>query len=232
MVDAPTSTQFVFQRMLGNVQSGVWETGAQIPSERSLIEEFGVSRIAIREALSMLRGLGVVEISHGRRTRVKSVDAGTLSDLLPLMLIGGQQTFDQVFEVRLALESQTATLAARRRTPEQLSRLDELLAQFRKAMSNGGDKAAQVVDLEFHLEIARASANPLFPTLLEALAGFVSFAQKESCRNDAVRGERAVLAHESIVDAIRDRDADRARVEMESHLRYSMTRKIEAENAE
>ena len=71
--------------------------------------------IAIREALSMLRGLGVVEVNHGRRTRVKSVDAGTLSHLLPLMLIGGgQQTFDQVFEVRLALESQTAALAARR----------------------------------------------------------------------------------------------------------------------
>lgn len=218
--------------MLGNVQSGVWETGAQIPSERSLIEEFGVSRIAIREALSMLRGLGVVEISHGRRTRVKSVDAGTLNHLLPLMLMGGQQTFDQVFEVRLALESQSATLAARRRTPEQLSRLDELLTQFRQAMNNSGDRAAQVVDLEFHLEIARASANPLFPALLEAFAGFVSFAQKESCRNDAARGERAILAHESIVDAIRDRDADRARVEMESHLRYSMTRRIEVENVE
>ena len=94
-------------------------------------------------------------------------------------------------------------------------------------MQEGGDKAAQVVDLEFHLEIARASANPLFPTLLEALAGFVSFAQKESCRNDPVRGQRAVLSHESLVDAIRDADAERARVEMESHLRYSMTRKID-----
>lgn len=229
MVDTSTSTQAIFKRMLGNVQSGVWEAGTRIPSERSLIEEFGVSRIAIREALSMLRGLGVVDVCHGRRTRVKAIDAATLSHLLPLMLIGGgQQTFDQVFEVRLALESQTATLAARRRTLEQLKRLDALLEEFREAMNDGGDKDAQVVDLEFHLEIARASANPLFPTLLEALAGFVSFAQKESCRSDPARGQRAVMAHESIVDAIRAEDADRARVEMESHLRYSMTRRIEA----
>ena len=230
MVDVSTSTQFVFRQMLGNVQSGVWQTGEQIPSERSLIEEFGVSRIAIREALSMLKGLGVVDVGHGRRTRVKSVDAATLSQLLPLMLIGGgQQTFDQVFEVRLALESQTATLAARRRTPEQLKRLEELRDEFRSAMNDGGDRSAQVVDLEFHLQIAQASGNPLFPTLLDALAGFVSFAQKESCRNDPIRGQRAVLAHETIVDAIRDQDADRARVEMESHLRYSMTRRIESD---
>ncbi len=85
MVDTSTSTQFVFQQMLDNLQSVVWETGVKIPSERSLIEEFGVSRMAIREAASMLRGLGVVD--HGRRTRVKLVDAGTLSHLLPLMLI-------------------------------------------------------------------------------------------------------------------------------------------------
>lgn len=228
MADTSTSTQFVFQQMLGNVRTGLWEAGTKIPSERALIEDFGVSRIAIREALSMLRGLGVVDIGHGRRTRVKPVDSGTLSQLLPLMMIGGgQQTFDQVFEVRLALECQTATLAARRRTPEQLSRLDELVSDFRDAMNTGGDKAAQAVDLEFHLEIAHASANPLFPTLLEALAGFVSFAQKESCRNDPVRGQRAILAHESIIDAIRDGDSDRASVEMESHLRYSMTRKID-----
>lgn len=232
MVEACTSTQAVFQQMLSNVQTGVWETGAKIPSERKLIEEFGVSRIAIRESLAMLRGLGVLEINHGQRTRVKSVDAVTLGHLLPLMLSnGGQQTFDQVFEVRLAIESQTASLAAHRRSPEQLSQLGTLLDQFRLSMDSGGDAEAQDVDLAFHLQIARAAGNPLFPTLLEALAGFVAFAQKESCRNDSVRSQRAVMAHESILEAIQDRDADRARVEMEAHLRYSMTRRLRQEDS-
>ncbi len=227
MVRSATSTEMVFHQMLRNVQSGDWEMGSVIPSERSLIDQFGVSRIAIREALSMLRGLGVVDISHGRRTRVKSIGSETLGYLLPLMLMsGGQRTFDQVFEVRLAIETQTASLAARRRTDEQLGKLDTLLQRFRDAMTSAKNDAQQV-DLEFHLEIARAADNPLFPVLLEALAGFVAFAQKESCRNDPDRCQRAILAHESIVEAIRDQDTDRARVEMESHLRYSMTRKIE-----
>ncbi|QDV22935.1 FadR/GntR family transcriptional regulator [Aureliella helgolandensis] len=227
MVSSTTSTETVFHHMLQNVRSGVWETGSTIPSERALIDEFGVSRIAIREALSMLRGLGVVDIGHGRRTRVKSIDSETLGYLLPLMLSsGGQRTFDQVFEVRLAIESQTVALAARRRTDAHLGKLEILLQRFRQAMTSA-DAEAQQIDLEFHLEIARAADNPLFPVLLEALAGFVAFAQKESCRNDSDRSQRAILAHESIVEAIRDSDTDRARVEMESHLRYSMTRKIQ-----
>jgi GntR family transcriptional repressor for pyruvate dehydrogenase complex len=224
---SPTSTQQVFERMLRNVQAGVWETGSTIPSERSLIEEFGVSRIAIREALSMLRGLGVLDISHGRRTRVRPVDSETLGHLLPLMLIsGGQRTFDQVFEVRLAIESQSAALAARRRTPEQLESMRRLVDRFKQKAATADPEVVQS-DLNFHMEVARASHNPLFPILLKALAGFITFAQRESCRDDPVRRQRAVLSHEAIVDAIEDADSDRARVEMEAHLRYSMTRRIE-----
>ena len=76
------------------------------------------------------------------------------------------------------------------------------------------------------------SGNPLFPSLLEALAGFVTYAQEASCKDDAHRSRRAVLAHESIADALDDRDAERARVEMEAHLRYSATRRISNEAVE
>ena len=108
-----TATAQLFQRMIDNVAGGVWKAGEEIPSERALMSEFSASRLTIREALSMLRGLGVLDVSHGRRTRVRQVPSETFSKLLPLMLAcGGQQTFEQVFEVRLALEVQSAALAA------------------------------------------------------------------------------------------------------------------------
>jgi len=218
--------------MLGNIQAGRWTVGAEIPSERALIDQFGVSRIAIREALSMLRGLGVVDVGHGRRTRVSRVDSVTFGKLLPLMLAsGGQQTLDHVFEVRLAIESRTAYLAAERHTDEQLQQLRELVEGFRRYKTEGHE-AATSTDLEFHLLIARMSGNPLFPILLEALAGFVTFAQEASCRDVPHRSQRAVWAHESIADALADRDAERARIEMEAHLRYSATRRIGAEAEE
>jgi len=227
-----SSTERVFEFMLDNVRSGAWDWGAEIPSERVLIEQYGVSRVALREAISMLRGLGVLEVSHGRRTRVKKIGSEALARLLPLMLAsGGQRTFDQIFEARLGVESQSAALAARRRTPEQVERLETLVSRFR-AEIHSAEAHSLKIDLEFHMEIARASANPLFPMLLESLAGFVAFAQRESCAHHPERRLRAVMSHEAIFEAIRDGDSERARVEMESHLRYSMTRRIDEPGAE
>lgn len=221
-----TTTETVFRNMLRNVQSGEWPVGSPIPSERSLIGDFGVSRIAVREALSMLRGLGVLDIGHGRRTLVRKVDSETFAQLLPLMLASsGQESFDRIFEVRLALETASAHLAATRRTEEQLETLWELVSKYEQHASKGSEDAT-ALDLQFHLAIAQASDNPLFPVLLESLSAFVFFVQKESCRDDEVRLQRAIYAHQAITEAIADRDAERARVEMEAHLRYSAARKL------
>jgi GntR family transcriptional repressor for pyruvate dehydrogenase complex len=221
----PTSTaEWVSQAMLDRIQSGEWPVGSLVPGERVLMEQFGVSRIALREALSMLRALGVIETDHGRGSTVQRIDAATLGRLVPLMLsLEGEQTFEQIFEVRLALESRTAYLAAQRRSEDEMRRLDELVEVFRRQVG-GALEESIVTDLEFHLEIARATHNPLFPLVLSAISSFVTYVQTLSCKNNPVRRQRALEAHESIAEAIRDQDAERARVEMEVHLRYSALR--------
>lgn len=224
-------SQGVFQRMMGNIREGKWALGAEIPSERTLIGEFGASRIVIREALSMLRGLGVVDVGHGRRTRVCEMDAGTLGQLVPLMMLsGGQTLFEQVFEVRLALESMSARLAAGHRTEAQRARLQELAARYRTQAEQRSADALKT-DLAFHAEVAEASGNPLFPVLLEALSGFISYAQRESCRDDSVRAQRAAMAHETIAEAIAAKDGVWAVAEMEAHLQFSRSRRIQSELA-
>jgi GntR family transcriptional regulator, transcriptional repressor for pyruvate dehydrogenase complex len=225
----PTATESIFQKMLENVCRGEWQAGREIPSERTLISQFGVSRIAVREALSMLRGLGVLDVGHGRRSVVRKVDSQTLAQLFPLMLAsGGQKTFDQVFDVRIAIESRTAYLAARHRTSEQIDQLINLASRFREQML-ASDPNSHEADLEFHLLVARMTQNPLFSTLVEALLGFVSYVQQESCKNDPGRSQRAIAAHEAIAEAIAQEDAERAQVEMEAHLRYSAARKLPIE---
>lgn len=223
-----TTTETVFRSMLQNVQSGKWPVGYAIPSERSLIGDFGVSRIAVREALSMLRGLGVLDIGHGRRTLVRKIDSDTFAQLLPLLLASsGQESFDHIFEVRLSLESASARLAATRRNDEQLGSLQKLALKYEEHAMRGSDEATSI-DLQFHLKVAQASDNPLFPVLLESLSAFVFYVQKESCRDNKVRLQRAIHAHHAITEAIADKDAERARVEMEAHLRYSATRKLQS----
>lgn len=222
-----STTETIYQQMLDNIRQGAWATGESIPSERQLIEHFGASRIAVREALSMLRGLGVLDVSHGRRTRVRGVGVDTFDQLLPLMLAdGSQRTFDQVFELRLAIELQTAMLAARKRTEEQLAEIQFLAKRYRQQVAGRPQEAVRT-DLEFHQAIAAATGNPLFSSILTATTKFVVFAQIQSCTHDPDRLKRAARAHLAIADAIAAGDGELARSEMESHLRYSASRQVE-----
>ncbi len=219
-----STAEWLNAQMLDRIQTGQWAIGASIPSERALMEEFGVSRIPIRESLSTLEALGVLDIGHGRCAVVKRIDVSALGRLFPLIIsMEGQQSFHQIFEVRLALESQTAYLAAHRRSEQDLQRLTELHERFCRQVA-AGQRESLDTDLEFHVQIASAAKNPLFPVLLQALAEYVKFVQRESCLGDAVRVQRAIQSHESILESIRWQDAERARVEMEAHLRYSSNR--------
>jgi len=216
-----STTEWLFQEMLDRIQSGQWPIGSAIPSERTLMDDFGVSRISLRESLSMLRALGILEISHGRSSTVRRIDSEIIGRLFPLMLsLEGEQTYQQIFEVRLSLESRTAYLAALRRSEEDVQRLDEILESFRSQMEDELEESIET-DLEFHLQIARASKNPLFPLMLNALSGFVTYVQTTSCKDNPIKRQRALQYHETIAEAIRHQDAERARVEMESHLHYS-----------
>jgi len=219
-----STTEWLFQEMIERIRSRRWAEGEAIPSERTLMEEFGVSRISVRETLSMLRALGVLETSHGRSSIVRRMDSEIIGRLFPLILsLEGEQSYEQIFEVRLALESQTAYLAAVRRTEEDVARLDELLSTLRIEVEEDLEQSIET-DLAFHVQIARATGNPLFPVLLETLSGFVTYVQLMSCRNDPEKRHRALGYHESIAEAIRVSDPDRARTEMEAHLRSSADR--------
>lgn len=81
-----STTQWLFQQMLDRIERGDWPVGESIPSERALLAEFGISRFPLREALSMLRGLGILDISHGRKSVVRQIDSDILGRLFPLML--------------------------------------------------------------------------------------------------------------------------------------------------
>lgn len=219
-----SKVEWLTRAMLDRIRCGEWRVGALVPGERVLMEQFGTSRIALREALATLRALGVLDTEQGRGSTVRRIDATILEQLLPLMLsLEGEQPFEQTFELRLALESRTAYLAALRRTDDELDQLDRLVTEFRGQVE-GKLEGAIATDIAFHMAVARAAHNPLFPTVLQAVSEFVKYVQTISCTNNPLRRGRAVQAHESIAEAIRDRDAERARVEMESHLRYSALR--------
>lgn len=212
------TTARLFEVMLELIESGTWEVGSSIPSERTLMLDFGVSRIAVREALSMLKALGVLNISHGRSTTVQKMTSETLARLFPLMLsMEGKQSLTHVFEVRNGLELQTAWLAAQKRTADDLNRLTDLAKRFESFDTDTPESIE--ADHQFHVQIAKATGNPLFWVLLNVLGSYVKFAQRESGKHDPEQHRRASLAHHAILQAITDRNPEKSQLEMEKHLR-------------
>jgi GntR family transcriptional repressor for pyruvate dehydrogenase complex len=222
MARKPESTvELLFEKMLARIRSGQWPVGAPIPSERLLMKEFGVSRIPVRESLSMMRALGIIETHHGSSPTVQKMNSEILGQIFPLILsLEDEQTYEYVFEIRLALESRTAYLAALNRTKDDLQSLEKLLELVRDHIENDLEASAEA-DLAFHIQIAEATKNPLFPLILKLISSFVTYAQILSCKDNTVKRHRALELHQLIVEAIRDKDADGARIQMESHLRSS-----------
>lgn len=219
-----STSAILFEQMLEQIRTGRWAEGQKIPSERSLMAQFGVSRVSIRETLSMLRAFGVLSTSQGRRSVVQKMDSKILGKMFPLILsMKGESTYQQIFEVRLALESRTSYMAAVNRSEDDLHKLCRVLEELKTHLADDIEDSIES-DLEFHIQIARSTGNPLFPLLLEAISGFVTYVQMLSCKGDPARRQRAFHFHESITEAIKDKDPERARVEMESHLRTSADR--------
>jgi GntR family transcriptional repressor for pyruvate dehydrogenase complex len=217
-----SATDRLFREMFERIHSGKWAVGKAIPGERDLMEEFGVSRIVLRECLSRLRVLGILNISHGKPSTVAKVDTQVFAQLFSLMLsFEAKQTLEDISQVRLTIELDTAYLAAKRRTHQDITRLDELVMRLREQLGEPLARAAET-DSAFHIQVARATHNSLFPVLLEVLSGFVTYAQIADPTDDPVPRHRAVDAHARIAEAIREQDPDRARAEMEAHVRYSL----------
>lgn len=212
------------------IRSGRLAAGAQLPTESALTERFGVSRTVVREAISKLQAAGLVRTRHGIGTfvigpgdstvfRVRPAELETLADVLA------------VLELRLAVESEAAGLAAERRTPAQLRRLRAAMDRFDRAAADGRD--AVDADVALHAEIARATGNPHFESVWTALGtAAIPRARLPGGGADA-KQLRAYLQsvhdeHRRIVQAIADGDADAARAAMRVHLGNSLERRRRA----
>jgi GntR family transcriptional repressor for pyruvate dehydrogenase complex len=204
------------------ITSGRLVVGQSLPPEAEMAAQFGVSRPLLREALAELRAEGFVETVSGRGTFVRHPSetdlADAFADQLLLSAPGPGPTADQLYEARQAIEFVAAELAAERATPDSLETLGRLLAEM---MDSRHDAAAYTAaDVSFHIGVARASLNPLLPTLLAPLATLIVRGMFES-HGDPAAVSRGIKAHTNILRAIQKRDPAAARRAMAVHLRES-----------
>lgn len=209
----------VLQRLQQRIRDGELAAGDPLPSERELMETYGVGRPAVREALQELARAGIVEISHGERARVVVPTARRLVE----QIAGGAQhllrmqpsMLEHVKEARVFLEAGTARMAAERATPEDVKRLRERLLEQRQAREE--PECFLERDMVFHREIAIIGGNPIFPAIVEALFAWATEHHRAIVR--APGAEELTLAeHERILEAIAKHDAPGAEQAMREHL--------------
>jgi len=216
-----SQTDVVVHRVKRMIVEGVLGPGDQLPVEKDLALQFGVSRGSLREGVSALSIMGVLETRQGAGTFVTPLDVSLL--LAPMSFMVDLQSgtgAEQLHSVRLVLEAEAASRAALLMSPEVLSEASELLDRFESALS------AEVIDheaildwdIEFHRLIATSCGNHVLSSLIDAFASrSVRGRLWRAIADDTA--ELATLAeHRAIWRALADRSPDGARVRMANHL--------------
>jgi len=207
----------IVQQVQESIHKGALKPGDQLPPERELAQQFGVSRTAVREAVKALREKGLVEAYPGRGTFITDGTSYTIGQSLDRMMkIGQPEGSAYLAEVRETLEPEIAALAARRADEEDLASMRELISMMDSARKD--PEAFIEADLDFHLALAEAAANPLILSLIDSIVGLL---REQRMRIFHVEGgpERGQYHHKRILEAIEHRDPLGAREAMKAHMR-------------
>lgn len=196
--------------------------GANLPSEADLAEQYAVSRLTIREAVKLLAGRGLLEVSRGKRAKVKEPDGSAFADFLTAVIHNNSRGLFDLIEVRLALEVQSATMAAKRASRAGITAIESALQGMREAAAADDETRFHAFDVGFHEAIALASGNRVLGYLFEAMSGPLREGFVISRRGHASRGHTVadtIEAHQRILDCIRQGNGRAAGEAMRVHLR-------------
>jgi GntR family transcriptional regulator, transcriptional repressor for pyruvate dehydrogenase complex len=195
--------------------------GDRLPSERVLGLELGASRTVVREAVRSLIGRGIVQARHGRGLFVAAPTGSATRASVNLLLKGDVEVrYDKVRVIRDMLEVDAAGRAAKSASPEDLAAMERALARQARAAAQQDIANAARADVDFHLALAAATQNELFPFLLEAM-GDVMMAIRVTTMQVPGDLEEGVESHAKILAAVRAGNPARARGAMRAHLAYS-----------
>ncbi|OIQ31123.1 MAG: GntR family transcriptional regulator [Alphaproteobacteria bacterium MedPE-SWcel] len=215
----------VFDRLREMVASGELSAGDVVPSERVLMERFGVGRPAVREALQAMQSKGLITITHGGRSRVNALTAGIafnqVDDLAKLLLSSEPSNIDHLKQVRHILELGTVRIAAQKC---RATDADDLVALIEAQRANLGDaEAFMKSDIAFHTRLASITANPLIQSFTEMMLTWL-FEYHSSLLLWSGKEKTTLDDHAAIVGFLRSNDEAGAIRAMEEHLNRSNSR--------
>ena len=210
--------------LASEIEKGSYKSGEVLPSEAKLSARFEVSRTVIREALARLKYDGLIESRQGSKCRV--VESGTKRVYrLDKLEDRDSNEIGYLYEFRAILESEAAFLAAKRRSKEDIARLDRCVEALDQATQKGLDGTTENVD--FHLAVVDASGNPFLSDFMHFLSGKIwdlVQADRDHSKQKGLPPE-VQQEHVAISEAISTGNQNKAREAVLTHLKNAAKRR-------
>ncbi len=209
------------------IQQGNYNPGDKLPTEVQLVQQIGVGRNSIREALRMLASRNIIEVRQGAGCFL-SAKQGVAEDPLGFAMVGDRHKLAaELLEVRILIEPEIAALAAQNATEEDVAELERLLAEFEVLAAQNVDFSAN--DQAFHAQIAQCTHNQVMSRLLPVITdGVLAFKEEIGTREYHYTRK----SHTELVCAIAEHRAVDAKQVMQYHLLYNKQRWQEQERSE
>ena len=208
------------------ILSGALEPGAPLPTEQELAQQFGVNRSTLREAIRQVEQEGLVERREGRRLFVALPGLTDFAPRAMRALVLQQATFHELWQVAVVLEPLAAQLASQAAREEDLQALTANLARMEALVQQAADDDAQSqrqsalieLDVQFHALVARAGRNRALMLAREPVSLLYSETLARMQGQLPQMHARNLTAHRHILDALRQRDAERSEQWMRKHI--------------
>ena len=202
------------------IKNGTLKPGDKLLPVHQLAEQFQVGRSAVREALSALRAMGLIEMKQGEGTYVRNFDPSSLTKSLNNKLLMKKEDILNLLEVRKVLEVGAVRAAAAKRTEANLQNMKHWLDEMAKSI--GDEKAGEKADFHFHMGIAESSHNNILLELMNHVSEMIAETIGESRRiilyGEQTTSERLLEEHQSIYNAVLKQDVELAQQAMLDHL--------------
>jgi GntR family transcriptional regulator, transcriptional repressor for pyruvate dehydrogenase complex len=210
----------VAEAIFDMIKKGALKPGDKLDSVQQLAEKFQVGRAAIREALTALKAMGLIELKQGEGTYVREFDPTMLTFPLSMAVLMNKEDIWHLLEVRKLLEAGAASLAAQKRTDHDLIAMEQALRDMKEGIGN--DELGEKADLAFHMAVAAASHNPILVSIMNSVSEMMVEAMRETRRiwlfSKQTTTEKLLHDHTEIFEAIKEGNAEAAQERMLQHL--------------
>ena len=208
----------VIEEIKRMIQSGELKEGDKLPNQNAFAAQLGVSRTSLREALSTLTRIGVIEQRPGYGTVLRSRIPALFTDHLAPPLISDKQATIELIEARRFIEIGAAELSVKNASPEQINEMGLLIKEMTRSLKEGRIDDYIEQDVSFHFLIAKASHNRFLVNLFVTIRGFMEQYMRESFHLLPWMLERSLKFHQNIYQAVKDGSHSKAVFQMKKHI--------------